>query len=289
MTPRSLGRLVSDHGDRIRPAAPLTRLLDRLVGDRRGRIGLATAAFVVFIALWEFVIWALRLEPVVLPRPMQVVQALWIGFGSGAFYSHLWVTFVETMAGFAIGAGIGLVLGVAIAESRILHVALYPYLIGFQTMPKVAIAPLFVIWFGFGMASKIAIAATISFFPVVVNVIAGLATADAARVEMLASFCASRWQIFRMVKLPSALPFLFAGLDVAIVLSVIGAIVAEFVGSQKGLGYLILQYNFSFNTAGVFAVLIVLSAMGVGLHLIVQWLQRRIVFWQRSHERVVGA
>jgi len=263
---------------------------DALVETTSGRIALSAAAFVTFVCLWVFALWVTQLSAVIVPGPMAVVSALWDGLGpQGAFYHHLWVTFFEVIAGFAIGAGAGLVLGIAFAESRLLHVALYPYLVAFQTVPKIAIGPLFVIWFGFGMSSKVAIAATISFFPVVVNMIAGLESAEGERVEMLTAFCGSRWQVFRMVKWPSALPYLFAGLDVAIVLSVIGAIAAEFVGAQAGLGYLLLQFNYSFNIAGIFALLVTLSLMGVGLHLLVQRLRRRIVFWQQTSERVVSA
>ncbi|MCA1647830.1 MAG: ABC transporter permease [Chloroflexi bacterium] len=246
--------------------------------------------FVLFVGGWELLVSAFNIDPIILPRPAPVVGALWDGLVvRGTFYRHLWVTLAETVAGFVIGGAIGLSIGVVIAEFPLLETALYPYIVAFQTVPKVAIAPLFVIWFGFEMPSKIAIAATISFFPVVVNVITGLAAADQSRIDMLTAFCASKWQIFRLVKVPLALPFIFAGLDVGIVLSVIGAIVAEFVGSKIGLGYLLLQYNFALDTTGVFAVLIVLSFVGIGLHLAISQVHRRVVFWQRTSAQVMGA
>jgi NitT/TauT family transport system permease protein len=250
---------------------------------------LVSLTFVLFVGGWELGARALRLDPVLVPRPLPVGVALWDGLVSrGIFYGHAWVTCAETLAGFALGGTLGLALGAAVAEFPLLEAALYPYIVAFQTLPKVAIAPLFVVWFGFDMPSKIAIAATISFFPVVVNVVAGLNAADQARIDMLTAFGASRWQVFRLVKAPSALPFLFAGLDVAIVLSVIGAIVAEFVGAKVGLGYLLLQYNFALDTTGVFAVLVVLSAIGIGLHLMVRALERKIVFWQQPRGHVIG-
>ena len=153
-----------------------------------------------------------------------------------------------------------------------------------------AIAPIIVIWFGYGVASKIVITATIAFFPLLANTIVGLRAAPQEQIELMVAFTASRWQVFRLARLPQALPYIFVGLDVAIVLSVIGAIVGEFVGAQAGLGYLILQKNFNMDMAGVFAILIVLSAMGVGLHLLVNAVQRRVVFWMDSAtERVIGA
>ncbi len=167
---------------------------------------------------------------------------------------------------------------------------LYPYVVAFQTLPKVAIAPIIVIWFGFGLTSKIIITATIAFFPLLANTIVGLRSAPLDQIELMVAFTATRWQTFRMVRFPQALPFIFVGLDVAAVLSVIGAIVGEFVGSEAGLGYLILQMNFNFDMPGVFAVLIILSLMGIGLHLLVVWVQGHVVFWvDKAGNRVMGA
>ena len=155
-------------------------------------------------------------------------------------------------------------------------------------MPKIAIAPLIVVWFGFDTSSKVVIAATVAFFPVLVNVVVGLKTIDAGKLELMRSLRATRWQTFRLVQFPNALPFVFAGLDVAIVFSVLGAIVGEFVGAQRGLGNLILQFNMTLDIAGVFAVLIMLSLMGVALHLIMQAIQRYVIFWAQPNH-VIGA
>jgi NitT/TauT family transport system permease protein len=258
-----------------------------LTEARAGRATLLALTFCCFLALWEGTIWLGGLDTIVLPHSWQILRAFWEGVAStGVFWPHLTVTFAEILCGFALGAGCGLILGVAIGESRILQVGLFPYLIALQTTPKVAIAPLFVVWFGFGMTSKVLIAAMISFFPVVINVITGLHSADPNRVEMLQAFCASRLQIFLWARLPAALPYIFAGLRISIALAVIGAIVAEFVGSQSGLGYLILQYDFDFNIAGIFSLLIILSALGVSFNLIMERLQRRIVFWEVSKPQV---
>jgi NitT/TauT family transport system permease protein len=167
---------------------------------------------------------------------------------------------------------------------------LYPYIVAFQTLPKVAIAPIIVIWFGYGVTSKIVITATIAFFPLLANTIVGLRAVPQEQVELMVAFTASRWQVFWKARIPQALPYIFVGLDVAIVLSVIGAIVGEFVGAQAGLGYLILQKNFNMDMSGVFAILIVLSVFGIGLHMLVNAVQRRVVFWMESStDRVMGA
>ncbi len=192
--------------------------------------------------------------------------------------------------GFLVGSTGGLILGFVIALSPPMERIFYPYVVAFQTVPKVAIAPIIVIWFGYGVTSKVVITATIAFFPLLANTIMGLRAAPQDQVEMMVSYTASRWQVFRMVRLLQALPYIFVGLDVAIVLSVIGAIVGEFVGAKAGLGYLILQKNFNFDMAGTFAILIILSLIGVGLHGLIGIAQRRIVFWMdMAGERIVGA
>ena len=250
---------------------------------------LSAILFVVFIAAWEGAVWLFDVPKIVVPSPTAVAQAMWTGI-TGEYAWHFGVTFYETIAGFVIGAAFGLIVGGLIAQFPLLERTLYPYVIAFQTLPKVAIAPIIVIWFGYGVTSKIVITATIAFFPLLANTIVGLRAVSRDQVELMVAFTATRWQIFWKARVPQALPYIFVGLDVAIVLSVIGAIVGEFVGAQAGLGYLILQRNFTMDMAGVFAILIVLSLMGIGLHMIVAFIQRRVVFWmESSSERVIGA
>jgi NitT/TauT family transport system permease protein len=233
----------------------------------------------VFVGGWELIVWALDIPSIIVPLPHQIIVALWQDLMTRSFYYHFGVTAYEIIAGFLIGAGIGLVLGILIGQWTLVEKVIYPYVVAFQTVPKVAIAPMLVIWFGYGIASKIVITTLIAFFPVVVNCIAGMGAASADEIDMLRSFTASRWQIFRMIKAQSALPYIFAGFDISIVLAVIGAIVGEFVGAQAGLGYLLLQRNFSMDTAGSFAIFIVLSAMGMVLHKMMNVLRKRVVFW----------
>ncbi len=238
----------------------------------------ATAAAV--LGLWIGILRIFNVPEVVFPSPGGVFEALWAGlFVDGTFWPHLGVTLYQILAGFGIGASVGLLLGIVIAEVPTLRLIIHPYVIAFQNVPKVAIAPLFVIWFGFDAGSKIAIAATIAFFPVVINVIAGLHAADEKQLEMLQVFGGGRRWRFLLVRLPTALPYLFAGLDIAMVLAIVGSIVGEFVGAKSGLGYLIMQYNFTLDMNGIFAVLLLYTIVGYGLHIAVMTAQKWCIWW----------
>lgn len=256
----------------------------------RPELVLSPVLFVVVVGGWELAVRLLEVPRIVLPTPSAIAVSFFNLMTEGDLPRHFGITLYETVAGFFLGSISGLMLGALVSQFRLVEKTLYPYIVAFQTLPKVAIAPIIIIWAGYGLTSKIIITAMISFFPVLVNTIVGLNATDPAYIEMLASFTASRWQIFRIVKVPMALPFIFAGLDIAGVLSVIGAIVGEFVGARAGLGYVILIRNFNLDMAGVFAILVVLSMMGIGIHLIINRLQRRVVFWaQPEVERVIGA
>lgn len=257
---------------------------------RRTEIGLSILLFIAFVGGWEAAVRVFSVPAIVVPAPSAVMRALVAGLASGELVTHFWVTFAEVILGFVAGAGCGFAIGVMVGLFPLLERTVYPYVVAFQTLPKVAIAPIIVIWFGYGMTSKVVITATIAFFPVLANTIVGLRAVPREQVELMVAFTASRWQVFMMARLPQALPYVFVGLDIAIVLSVIGAIVGEFVGAQAGLGYLILQRNFHMDMAGVFAILIILSLMGIGLHLLVNAIQRRVVFWiDSAHDKVMGA
>jgi NitT/TauT family transport system permease protein len=252
----------------------------------RPHLVLIPLVFVAGVVLWETVVHVFAVPSFIAPAPSAVVASLRGGLASHLYLEHFWVTLGEALLGFLIAAVTGIALGAFIAQFRIVERTLYPYLVALQTLPKIAVAPLVVVWFGFGLSSKIVIAATVAFFPVLVNVIVGLKTIDAGKLDLMRSLNATRWQTFRLVKLPNALPFVFAGLDIAIVFSVLGAIVGEFVGAQRGLGNLIMQFNVSLDIAGVFAVLVLLSVMGVVLHLTMQAIQRRVIFWSEPDEIV---
>ena len=237
---------------------------------------------VLVLAIWEGAVRALRVPAFVLPAPSQVAVALYNGAVSSLFLRNLWITLAETLLGFAVGSAIAFVLGVAVAMSRKVDYFLYPYVVMFQSMPKVALAPLLIVWFGLGLASKVVSAALIAFFPLLVNTIVGLRSADEDRVNLMRSLAATDFQIFRMLRLPSALPFVMAGLEVAMVFALIGAIVAEFVGAEAGLGMLIQSMNYTMDVAGQFAVLFILAVMGLALNWLVVSVRRRVLFWDPS-------
>jgi NitT/TauT family transport system permease protein len=195
---------------------------------------------------------------------------------------NLWITVLETVLGFIAGAALAFLLGTVLALSRKTEYYCYPLIIMFQSLPKVALAPLIVIWFGLGLTSKVINAALIAFFPLMVNTVVGLRSADEDRLNLMRSLDASEVQIFWMLRLPGALPFIMAGLEVAMILALIGAIVAEFVGATQGLGVLMESLNFSADVAGVFSILFILSMLGLLLNQTIAALRRRVLFWDAS-------
>jgi NitT/TauT family transport system permease protein len=273
------------------PALPQTstgRRFGLLLRDGKVAI-LAVVIFLVVFGGWELVVRVFRLPALILPPPSKIVASLVDDLVSGRLLPDFVDTTLEVLGGFLVGSGAGLFLGCVIGRYPLLHRTLYPYIVAFQAVPKVAIAPLVVIWFGFGLSSKVAISAMICFFPVIANVLVGLRVTPPDQVEMMTAFMATESQIFWKVRMPHALPYMFAGLDIGIVLALIGAIVGEFVGSEGGLGYVILQRQFSMDITGVFAVLVILSVMGIVLHELMQWLQRRVVFWlTETDDHIVG-
>jgi NitT/TauT family transport system permease protein len=255
---------------------------------QRPHLPLVPLVLVVFVLGWEGIVRAWQIPEFLVPAPSAIGRALVAGLTSRLYLDHFGVTLYESLLGFLIAAAAGIACGTVIAQFRVVEQTLYPYLVALQTLPKIAIAPLLIVWLGFGLTSKVVIAALVAFFPILVNVIVGLKTVDASKLDLMRSLDASRWQTFRYVTFPNALPFVFAGLDIAVVFSVLGAIVGEFVGSQRGLGNLILQFHTSLDIAGMFAVLLLLAALGVGLHLAIQAIQRRVIFWAQA-DHVVGA
>jgi NitT/TauT family transport system permease protein len=249
---------------------------------RAARLPLAT--FVIFVTVWEAIVHIFEVPPYLVPAPSAVAGAFFNGFAEANYLGHAAITAFQAVVGFVAGSLLGLAIGTMVVVFPTAERIVYPYVVALQTVPKVAVAPLIIVWFGFGMESKIVIVALVSLFPVLVNVIAGLKAVDQDRLDLMSALSASRWQILRYLRLPNALPFIFAGLNTAIVFSVIGAIVGEFVGANKGIGFLILQANFALDIAAAFALFVVLSIMGVTLHATLQWAQKRIVFWARAEE-----
>ena len=250
--------------------------------DRLLRFGGPVLLLVLLLLGWELAVRIFGIQQMILPRPGQVLQALRDGFANGVFQKHLAVTGKEVLFGYVLGVTLGVVLGAAIALSRVTEILLYPYLLALQTMPKIALAPLMMIWVGFGIESKILITMIVAIFPVLVNVIVGLRSVEPDRIALIRSLKGGTWAEFVWVRLPSAAPFIFAGMKTAVVLSLLGAIAAEFVGAEAGLGYLMSQLMFKLDTPGVFAILLLLGVIGVALFMIADWAHRRIVFWDAS-------
>jgi NitT/TauT family transport system permease protein len=251
---------------------------------------IAGIGLVALIALWIMAVRFLRVPPYILPAPEAVLNALWSGIAISpaspkGYYLPLWSTLSNAATGFAIGSGLGLVLGSLMAESRLVEKLLMPYAFALQSLPKVAIAPLVVIWFGFGDGSKVAIAALLAFFPVLINSFTGLRATEPERIDLMRSLSATRFETYRIVKLPNAAPFIFAGLDMAVVYALLGAIVAEFLGAQQGMGVVITQAQAVSDVAGVFAALVILGVLGIALHSSVRRLEHRVVHWAHRGKR----
>ena len=251
-----------------------------MIGGSRN-FALRLLLIAAFLGVWEGLVRVLAVPAFILPAPTSIFMALYRGFSTTLYVDHLWVTLSETLLGFAFGTALAFALGIAVALSRRVEYFLYPFIVMFQAMPKVALAPLIIIWFGLGLSSKVVLAALVAFFPLMVNTIVGLRSADEDRVNLMRSLAASRLQIFWMLLLPNALPYIFAGLNTAIVLAVIAAIVGEFVGARAGIGYLILQANFALDLAAVFALLTLLGIIGVTLSLCIRAIEKRVCFWNR--------
>jgi NitT/TauT family transport system permease protein len=236
------------------------------------------------LAVWEALVRLFAVPAFILPAPTRIFGALYRGLVSALYVDHLWVTLIETLLGFVLGSALAFLLGVAVALSRRVEYFLYPFIVMFQAMPKVALAPLIIVWFGLGLTSKVINAALVAFFPLMVNTIVGLRSADEDRINLMRSLAATRGQIFWMLQLPNAMPYIFAGLEIAMIFALIGAIVAEFVGAQSGLGMLIQSMNFTMDVAGQFSVLLILSVLGLLLNSVVAVVRRRVLFWDPSQK-----
>lgn len=239
-----------------------------------------TLALTLAIATWEFLSQTEIVNPIVVPPASEVFTALVELVQEGFFWEATWVTVQETLLGFFIGVVGAWILGTAIGMSRIARLTLYPPAVAFQITPRIALAPLFLTWFGFGLTSKVVLAATICFFPVLISVVVGFDNVDKDARTLMRSFGGSKWEEYRKLTAPASLPIIFAGLKTAITLALIGAIVGEFVGGSEGMGVLVKTFNFQLNVAEGFAVIIVLAIIGLIMYGIVAWVDKKVVFWR---------
>ena len=241
----------------------------------------------LLIVLWQVVIWVFRIPPYLIPAPGKVVGQL----------IEQWPTLLRqavpttwaTLGGFALSIAFGIPMALVIAYSRTVESYVYPLLVFSQSVPKIAIAPLFVVWFGFGLIPKVISAFMLGFFPVVVSTVMGFKSVDADMIDLARSMKASRLATFMRISLPQALPSIFAGLKVSVTLAVVGAVVGEFVGSNSGLGYLLQIANGTFDLPLMFAALTVLSVTGVLLFVAVDVVERWTIPWHVSHRNDFAA
>ncbi|QJC56980.1 Riboflavin transport system permease protein RibX [Polaromonas vacuolata] len=233
--------------------------------------------FALLIATWEVAARSLQISQLVLPAPSVVAAALWRGLASGYLLPHIYQTVMELVLGLLLGASIGFVGGVLLAESNRLRELLMPYVVASQVVPKLALAPLFIVWFGFGTFPTVVITALICFFPLLENTLTALSQVDAQRLELFRMLRASRWQVLLQLKIPAGLPTIMAGLRVAVVLALVGAVVGEFVGGSKGLGALIIAAQGMMDTSLMFAVLVLITAIGLAFYQLTLALERYLL------------
>lgn len=251
--------------------------------DRPGRLmnaAIPLATVVVVTVTWEAIVRLFELPRWLLPAPSSV----WQGFLETASSAprHIRITLLETLGGYGLAIGTGIPLAVAIVYSRLLERSVYPLLVAFQAVPKVAIAPIVLVWFGLGITSKIVIAFLVCFFPIIISTVSGLKSTPSEYLEMARSYEASEWQLFRRVRFPAALPQIFVGLKVAISLAVIGAVIGEFVGASRGLGFVIVISGGNVRTDIAFAAIVILALMSMALFYGLVALERWLVPWSEE-------
>ncbi len=244
---------------------------------------------VVLLGLWQLaasldvIANALNIEPFLVPSPSEIAQSLWAD--RSLLLDNGWVTLQEVLAGFALSVVAGVAFAVVLHLSPMLRRAFYPLLIASQTVPIVVIAPILVVWLGFGIGPKLVIIALICFFPITVNTLDGLRSVDPDLLKMMRTLDASRMQTFRRVEGPSALPYFFSGAKIAVAVAVIGAVFGEWAGSSSGLGHLIQQASAQLQTARTFAAVVVLSALAIVLFGLLAVIERRVAWWGPSSTR----
>lgn len=250
------------------------------MAERFKLVAATLTTFALLMLAWRGAIALFGIPAYVLPPPGDVGGALVQGWVGGTFWEHAWFTLRGALTGFALGSFLGIALGAAVAEIRVARLAFYPLVIGVQSMPTVAIAPLIVVYLGVGLPSKVATVALLCFFPVFVNTVAGLQSADPKLIELYRAASASRWRQLVDVKLPSAIDHIMASLQVAVVLSFVGCVVSEFVASSAGLGHLIKTFANDLNVPVMFAAIASLALIGAGIGYLISELHRRLVFWR---------
>jgi len=250
-----------------------------------GPVTLPVVVTAVTLILWQLASVVFQVKTVVLPSPLVIGRE--IAAQAGLLAHHLWPTFYQTVMGFLLSVAGGILVAVLITYSRIVRTGVYPLIVISQIVPKVSVAPLFVIWFGMGNTSRLLLAFLVAFFPMAINAAAGFQSVEEDYIRMARAYMGTRWQIFAKIRLPHALPYIFSGMKISITLAIIGVVVAEFVASQEGIGYLIVFANGLLDTPLMMAAITVLSLMGLVLYGAIAALERWTVYWQSSPDRIL--
>lgn len=250
----------------------------------RHRIASAALIIAVFV-LWEVLCIAFQVRDIVLPRPSQVFASLWVHFP--ALWPHMVQTLYTTLVGFALGIVVGVLLGMLIGSSRLAYDVAYPLLIGFSSIPKVAVVPIFVLWLGAGSIPAMLTAMIMSFFPIVVNVATGLATTEPELEDVLRTMRASRLDMLVIVGLPRAMPYFFASLKVAVTLAFVGTVISETIASNRGIGNVMMIASSSFDVPLLFACVLILALLGVALYVVFSAIEGRVTGWARRRDDFV--
>jgi len=248
--------------------------------ERLVNLLLPLATVTILILFWHYGIKLFQVPAYLVPSPLSVLEALNRGLIGGTLWPHILATLTAIVTGYIVGCTMALVISALVSEFDILERAVYPVIVGFQSIPKVALAPILVVWFGFDLGSKVVMVALICFFPCFVNAVIGLKSYSPELIDLYRAFGASRWQIFWRVKVPSAAGHIFAGLQISVILALLGTVVAELVASRRGLGHVIAASGLDFDVAMMFACVVILATMGVLASQTILLIHRRIVFWE---------
>ncbi|MBI2091190.1 MAG: ABC transporter permease [Deltaproteobacteria bacterium] len=243
--------------------------------------------FAALLILWEVLVRVIKIPAFILPPPIDLYAALMARLV--ILGHHAAITFVEAVGGFALSFFLGVMIAILVVYSRRIQNTVYPLIVILYAMPKSAFAPLMVIWVGYGLFSKMSIAFLVAFFPIVVNTVVGLKEVEPELLDLARINRASQLDVFRKIRLPNSLPYMFAGIRVAIILSITGAIVAEFVAANEGLGYMILQALYSLDTALALVILLILALMSLALFMAVDILQKKLAPWSAEVRQIEGA
>ncbi len=264
-----------------RIVGPVRKWLSKMP-DRYRTYVLLPSALLLFLCLWQVIVQLGSYPTFILPAPALVFRKFMVASSDGTLLHHTWATLREVLLGLVLGLTVATCLGYVFAKSKPLERLLSPYIVASQSIPIVALAPLLVIWFGFGLLSKVIVCALTLFFPVLINTIVGLRSVDENLVDLMRSYGATRQQMFTMLEIPAALPVLLGGLKIGVTLSVIGAVVGEFVAADEGLGFLINLSRGLFDTPMLFVALFTLVIIALGLYGSVVLLENRLLSWRRN-------